>query len=105
MNNVDIRTDEIALPEKEQLLVSCGRVLDKISARAPSDSRIKMSVDSEGDSFIVNVDLVSGELMISIASEARSPFMALEKADKAVTDRVMKWSATRQVETMPATLQ
>lgn len=105
MNNVEIRTDNIALPEKEQLLISCGRVLEKIAARAPSDSRIKMYVDFEGDDFVVNVDIVSGELMISTTSEAKSPFMALEKADKVVTDRVMKWSATRQVETMPATLQ
>jgi hypothetical protein len=104
MNNVELRTENIALPEKDQLLVSCGRVLDKLAASAPSDSIMNMAVDFDGEDFIIDVELVSGELQFSVVADAKSPFMALEKVVKEVSDRIKKWSATRQVETMPATI-
>ncbi|UYL10026.1 hypothetical protein B9G69_005480 [Bdellovibrio sp. SKB1291214] len=104
MNNVELRTENIALPEKDQLLVSCGRVLDKLAASAPSDSIMNMAVDFDGEDFIIDVELVSGEMQFSVVADAKSPYMALEKAVKEVSDRIKKWSATRQVETMPATI-
>ncbi|QLY26001.1 hypothetical protein [Bdellovibrio sp. KM01] len=105
MNNVELRTENIALPEREQLLISCGRVLERLAANAPSDSRLKMAVDHDGDDFVVDVELISGEMQFSVVADAKSPFMALEKANKEVSDRIKKWSATRLVETMPASSQ
>ncbi|WP_413577054.1 hypothetical protein ACLVWU_02715 [Bdellovibrio sp. HCB290] len=105
MTNVELRTDKIALPEKDQLLISCGRILERLTASAPSDSNIKMSIDSRGADFLVDVGVVSGELQFTVVADAKSPFVALEKASKEVSDRIKKWSATKQVETLPAIVE
>ncbi|MEK2689942.1 hypothetical protein [Bdellovibrio sp. GT3] len=105
MTNVELKTDKIALPEKDQLLISCGRILERLTATAPSDSSISMSIDSRGADFMVDVGIVSGELRFSISADAKSPFIALEKASKEASERIKKWSATKQVDTMPAIVE
>lgn len=98
MTNVEIRTDSLTLPDKEQFLLSCGRVVERITASAPSDSIIHMAVDFDGADYLVNLDLVSGELNFSSVANAKSAFVALEKIHKDSIERIKKWSATRKIE-------
>ncbi|MBO9666050.1 MAG: hypothetical protein J7501_04495 [Bdellovibrio sp.] len=98
MNYVDIKTDCMPLPDKEQFLVSCGRVVERISASAPSDSLINVAVDYDGDDFLLSLDVISGELNFSVVHEAKSPFVALEKIHKDSMERIKKWTATRKIQ-------
>lgn len=98
MNNVEIKTDSIALPEKEQFLVACSRVMEKIASVAPSDASLNMTVDFDGEEYIADLEMVSGELQISAIGSARSPFVALEKIHQHSLERIRKWSATRKIE-------
>lgn len=98
MTNVEIRTDSMTIPDKEQFLLSCGRIFERITASAPSDSIIHMAVDYDGSDYLVNLDLVSGELNFSSVANAKSAFVALEKIHKDSMERIGKWSATRKIE-------
>jgi hypothetical protein len=86
------------LPDKEQFLVSCGRVVERISSAAPSDSLINVAVDYDGDDFLLSLDVISGDLNFSVVHEAKSPFVALEKIQKDSMERIKKWSVTRKIE-------
>ena len=98
MKNVEIRTESLTLPDKEQFLLSCGRVVERITASAPSDSIINLAVDYDGENYLVNLDLVSGDLNFSSVADAKSAFVAIEKIHKESMERIKKWSATRKIE-------
>ena len=98
MMNVKLKTDSMALPEKEQFLISCSRTLEKIAEVAPSDSIMNMSIDFDGEEYILDLELVSGELRISAVGSAKSPFVALEKILMHSLERIRKWTATRKIE-------
>ncbi|WP_374029974.1 hypothetical protein [Bdellovibrio bacteriovorus] len=99
MTHVEIKNEEMTPTDKTQFLIACGRSLEKVTASAPSDSLVTMVVDYDGDDYFVSFDLISGDLSFTAVGTARSPFVALEKANKDSMDRISKWTLSRKIET------
>lgn len=96
MNNIDIKTDVTAIPGSEKFLKTCFNALERLAALAPSDNSIRMSVDQDGENYLVGIIVASTELRFTTENSNKSPFMALEQTFKDSLDKVMKWSTSRQ---------
>jgi hypothetical protein len=99
MNNIEISNKIETIEDLDLFLTSCNKTIELIAAQAPSDSLVKMALDYDGEFFLVHLELISQQLMIDLEAQAKTPFMALENAQKASLEKVHKWSATRKLQT------
>jgi hypothetical protein len=97
MNNIELKTDVTNIPGSEKFMKTCFNALERLAALAPSDNSIQMSVDQKGDTYLVAITVASQELRFALETAAKSPFMALEQTFKDSLEKVMKWSASRQL--------
>lgn len=97
IDNLTIESAPENLLNQGEFVTHCKTCLRRLADKAPSDSHLTMKIHHEGNGYTVDLRLASNLLNFEEITNARSPFMAVEKALKEAFDRVQTWSAAKEV--------
>lgn len=98
MRHLEINLESMTLGEQIRFKQFCKKVIDRITASAPSDSIVKMVVDFDGREYLANINVVSSDLCFSFVENASSPFVAMERVQKDTLEKIRKWIARRDLQ-------
>jgi ribosome-associated translation inhibitor RaiA len=79
----------------EEVLGFANNSLRTMMSKAPSDSFVKMSIETARSGTKVIIALSSLPLRTTVSKFAKSPFLAIEKALNELEVSLKKWKAVR----------